>query len=256
MKFIPFDQVWGDGEHTPFDNLSTNTTEPAPPAQLRADGPRTPLENLPAEIKLMVLCQLCNEETLNNLIKACPVYGHVMAANHEEVLTAVMISQLTERSFDPLGHYDVVEVCLNRDMELDQDVRHAVDVFYQACKDHQETKSSRPPKIPLTLCQDMLQIVYAFGWAVVEDMDRCLFSFFRYTKLDKEEDDLGRPRSHNVVGYLCGYPEHPYGSMRYGPIFLGKGACFPLEMKAAIKYTIMNMIFPLLPGVHSMEQIW
>lgn len=73
------------------------------------------IERLPSELKIKILQFLSHVATLSSLVHASPSYYQVYAANRENILTIVTLSELQSYDIDLLKPWPFVDVQVGQD---------------------------------------------------------------------------------------------------------------------------------------------
>lgn len=220
------------------------------------------LETLPAELKLMILCQMDDENTLLNLITACPIYTTIELEKRTEILTAIAINHVIRNGYDPFGNHDVFALSLHEGLGFRDGCWDAISNFHILCQQHRITKSTAPLKIPVEICRCVLEIADAVGWRVVEKIedlpvesdgqpDWSRIFGFRYRAGGEEVGQwfLG-PRGEYSTEYLYGEPVSGHGSLiYYSAFFAPRMAHYAESAKREIISTIRNMDWSTYPGL-------
>lgn len=203
------------------------------------------LERLPAEIKLMIVCELSKDETLRKLISAYPVFRQIKRDNHERISTTMTIHHITDLGCNPFEHHDIVEINLPGGKKMDQAFINAFQIFHTACRHHKSTGSTRALLIPLDICKQILKVVHASGWVLADiEEDKPLtdpsLHALPITYLQDPGDpnvaydeDGKRIEFHRV---LVGKLHHHHHKAGVGLVFLGRWARYHKDLEATVRY--------------------
>ena len=216
------------------------------------DAKTSILETLPAEIKLMIVCELRKDETLRKLISAYPVFRQVKRDNNERISTAMAIHHITDLGCDPFDHHDIVEIKLPGGKKMDQAFITAFQTFHAACRHHKSSGSTRALLLPLDICKQMLRVVHASGWVIADnEVDKPLTNPSLHAIPITYFQDRGDP---NIMYHedgtqiefqrvLVGKLHHHHHKAGIGLIFLGQWARYHRDLEATARYEMQEAVW-------------
>lgn len=207
------------------------------------------LESMPAELKIALLQQMPDIDTLSTLNHASPVFHAVYLANREDILTKTTLRELSTKN-QPLNIDELLKpasLChfVTRNGELDPNLEFAI----RAC----QAQANKTTDIKLTVdsCIALRTLCFYYGWVLARPLESepdqhlviCRKSGITY---EEWSDPIRDCCLHVLV--LGDYEPHEFCRFRYRSPGVGKG---PEAWLTALALVYLNY-----PATTTLGRVW